>query len=57
MKRILVADDDKQALKLFQRIFQDLDYELAFADNGADALEKSRAFAPDLMVLDIVMPG
>lgn len=57
MKRILVADDDKQALKLFQRIFQDQDYELAFADNGADALEKSREFAPDLMVLDIVMPG
>jgi CheY-like chemotaxis protein len=49
-KEILIADSDKGDQEVFHRIFETADYELAFADNGEDALLKIKLFKPDLVI-------
>jgi len=57
MSRILVVDDEEKYLHSIQRIFLDTtDYELQYADNGYDALRLAGEFAPDVILLDIMMP-
>lgn len=57
MNRLLVVDDEPNNLKAIRRIFQDQPYELAFAANGPEAFEIAEKFRPDVVVLDIMMPG
>lgn len=54
--RILIVDDDPGVRRLLVTILQS-DYELAEAGSGEEALEKLPDFAPDLVLLDIRMPG
>ncbi|MBI4793004.1 MAG: hybrid sensor histidine kinase/response regulator [Deltaproteobacteria bacterium] len=57
MSRILVVDDEEKYLHSIQRIFLDTtDYELQYADNGYEALRLAGEFAPDVILLDIMMP-
>jgi signal transduction histidine kinase/CheY-like chemotaxis protein len=56
VKRVLVVDDDPDALDLFSRILQLCGVEVATASNGQHALDELRRAPPDLMLLDIVMP-
>ena len=53
---ILVIDDDKFAQKMVQRDL-DKDYSLFFADNGEEGLAKASQINPDIIILDIEMPG
>ena len=55
--RILVVDDDKSNCRLINRILAGHDYEMEFAYNGEDALDLLSDFEPDLIILDIAMPG
>ncbi len=55
-KRILVVDDDARSVEALERIVSG-DYEVASARCGADALEAVRTFGPDLVLMDIVLPG
>ncbi len=57
MNRILAVDDEKNNLKAIKRIFKDLDYMLEFAQSGEEALNLVNDFKPDLILLDIMMPG
>lgn len=57
MERILVVDDDPANLSMVRRILRSYPYELSFASNGEDALQITRSFAPDLIILDIMMEG
>ncbi len=57
MNRILVVDDEKSTLKAIARIFMNAAFELEFADNGKDALRAVDNFNPDLVILDVMMPG
>lgn len=57
-KRILVVDDDHKNLTAIKRIFwEDEDISLEFADNGKTALAKVQSFSPDIVLLDVSMPG
>jgi adenylate cyclase len=54
--RILVVDDTPDNLFLMNALLEDR-YEVVTADSGAAALEMARTQMPDLILLDIMMPG
>jgi DNA-binding response OmpR family regulator len=56
-KRILVVDDEEDVQILVCRILRDLGYEVQAASDGAQAMEMILVWRPDLLVLDLMMPG
>ena len=56
-KRILIVDDDRNALRLMSQALELEGYETIIADNGPEALTAAERERPDLIVLDVVMPG
>ena len=57
MSRILVVDDDPSVLAAFEQVLVEQDYEVTTASRGAAALEFLEVGQPDLIVMDIRMPG
>jgi two-component system, sensor histidine kinase and response regulator len=55
--RILVVDDSPDNSFLIQTILQDADYQVDVADSGPMALAKLEQAPPDLVLLDVMMPG
>jgi excisionase family DNA binding protein len=55
--RILVVDDDEMICKVLKRMFQKERYEVDIALNGFEAGIKMLKFNPDIIILDLVMPG
>jgi DNA-binding response OmpR family regulator len=55
-KRVLVVDDETRLAHLVRGYLEQDGYEVATAGNGREALLVSREFAPDLIVLDLMMP-
>ena len=53
---ILCVDDEEVILTFFQRAFENTDYTIYTASNGADALVMVREHHPDLVFLDVAMP-
>jgi DNA-binding response OmpR family regulator len=56
-KKILLADDEPHMMKLLELSLRKGGYTLIKAVNGQEAVEKSKTEMPDLIVLDVVMPG
>ena len=56
-KKILIADDDPDIRKIMTRFLSAEDYEVAVASDGFEAGTKVMDFKPDLLVLDLIMPG
>jgi two-component system response regulator MprA len=56
-RRILVVDDDPMVATTIQRVLRPEGYDVDVALGGAAALEQARARRPDLVVLDLMMPG
>jgi CheY-like chemotaxis protein len=56
-RKILIADDDPQILTMISQRLRRRGYEVAEAENGPKALEQARAVKPDVIVLDVLMPG
>ena len=56
-KRILVVDDEEGIQLLYREEFEDEGYEVISAYNGEDALSIFIEQPPDLVILDINMPG
>src|SRR2546423_14762251 len=54
---ILVVDDDPRITDLLRRILAYEGYSVAIAASGSEALNRSLERPPDLVVLDIMMPG
>lgn len=54
---ILVVDDDARLRGLLSRYLAGAGFRVTTAENAADARTKLRAINPDLMVLDVMMPG
>jgi adenylate cyclase len=55
--QILIVDDNHDNIDLIRDILGTLDYDIRVAMDGASALELARKHHPDLMVLDVNMPG
>jgi acetolactate synthase I/II/III large subunit len=56
--RILVVDDDRMQLRAIERVLRDQhQVELTLADNAIDAMIAVGALQPDLVIMDIIMPG
>ncbi len=56
-KRILLVDDEQGIQLLYRGEFEDDGYEVISAYNGEEALQKFSEEKPDLVILDINMPG
>lgn len=54
---ILVVDDDRVLLNLFGKVFSRLGLQVMLVNNGKDALELAKKHVPDVILLDIKMPG
>lgn len=57
MKTILIVDDQPELRQLVSLSLGEANYRLKQAENGAAALVQARIEAPDLVVLDLMMPG
>jgi two-component system, OmpR family, alkaline phosphatase synthesis response regulator PhoP len=57
VKKILIADDEPDILEIVQYNLQNEGYEVVTAKNGNEAIELAKRFNPDLIILDIMMPG
>ena len=55
-EKILIVDDDPNALRLIGYALQRQGYQIAIAQNGREALTKVQSEKPDLIVLDVMMP-
>src|SRR5499425_3177483 len=56
-RKILLADDSVTAQNMGRRILADAGYEVITVSNGSAALKKISEQRPDLIVLDVYMPG
>ena len=58
-KRILIVDDEELTVKLIREFIEGLDetFEMAEAYNGFEAGRLVQSFKPDIVILDIMMPG
>lgn len=57
MKKILVVDDEQNIRFLYKEELEEEGYSVELARNGEEALEKYPVVQPDLITLDIKMPG
>ncbi|MFZ1307333.1 MAG: response regulator transcription factor [Ferruginibacter sp.] len=57
VKKILIADDEPDILEIIQYNLQNEGYEVITAKNGNEAIDQAKRSMPDLIILDIMMPG
>ncbi|RLB58833.1 MAG: two-component system response regulator [Deltaproteobacteria bacterium] len=57
LPKILVADDDLEIQKMVRAALTTIGARLITAADGNDALDKLRREKPDLLILDVMMPG
>lgn len=57
MPRVLIVDDSPTETYAFQAMLEKHNYEVLTADNGADGVALARQELPDVVLMDIVMPG
>ncbi len=55
--RVLAAEDNRANRLVFSRLVREARIDLTFAENGREAVERFRARRPDLLFMDISMPG
>lgn len=56
MKTLLIVDDELKICELLSRFFQARGFQTDTAQSGFEAIDKLRAGAPDLLLLDVRMP-
>ena len=56
-KKVLIADDEDNVRELVWVSLEDEGYEIHEASDGDEAVVKARELKPDLIVLDVMMPG
>ena len=55
--RVLVVEDDEEIASVLQRSLRTEGYEVALSGDGIEALDLSRTFVPDLVILVLGLPG
>ncbi len=56
-KRILIADDEPNIVASLEFLMEQAGYEVKTVADGNEALAVVASFAPDLVLLDVMMPG
>jgi DNA-binding response OmpR family regulator len=56
-KKLLIVDDEAEICEFLKSFFEDRDYKVMIAHDGAGALEQVDCFKPEVVLLDIQMPG
>ncbi|MBU0756489.1 MAG: response regulator [Nanoarchaeota archaeon] len=56
-KNIFVVDDEYEIVELLKAVLEAENFNVITANNGAEALEKLKKTKPDLILLDMMMPG
>ena len=57
MAKILIIDDDIDLIKILSFHLKNANYESSYAEDGENGLKKAAEDKPDLIILDIQMPG
>jgi twitching motility two-component system response regulator PilH len=57
IKKILIVDDSPTERHVLNSLLTKAGYEVVSCDNGDDAIVKARLTMPDLILMDVVMPG
>ena len=57
MARILVVDDEKGITNIIKSLLSKEGHEVQIANEGTEAIKKIEAVNPDLVILDVMMPG
>ncbi len=56
-KKVLVIDDEPEILGLVQYAFENAGFEVSVCDSGRHAMEALAKAKPDLLVMDVMLPG
>ncbi len=56
-KKVLIVEDDPGVSRFFSFSLESEGYEVSTAMNGLEGLNKARAELPDVIILDIMLPG
>lgn len=57
MTRVLIVDDSPTETYVLREMLEKHDYEVTVAENGEDGIRQAHESAPDVILMDIVMPG
>jgi CheY-like chemotaxis protein len=57
VKKILFVDDEQELLDIYASKLEEVGYAVVCASNGAEGLQKAKAEKPDLILMDLKMPG
>jgi twitching motility two-component system response regulator PilH len=57
IKRILIVDDSPTERHVLNEMLGKAGFDVLASDSGEDAILKARAMRPDLILMDVVMPG
>jgi CheY-like chemotaxis protein len=57
LQKILLVEDDPQISEIYNTILQTHGYQVALAANYDEAVSQAKSFQPDLIILDVMIPG
>lgn len=56
-KRVLLVEDDSEMANLYREILQENFFDCEIARDASDCLELARTYHPNLIILDLMLPG
>jgi len=57
MAQVLIVDDSPTEAHVLKGMLEKNGFEVATAENGTEGIERAKALKPDLILMDVVMPG
>jgi len=57
MAKVLIVDDSPTEIHIFSSALADAGYEVMIATDGEEGVQKAATLMPDLILMDVVMPG
>lgn len=57
VRKLLIIDDEAEICEFLKSFFEDRDFKVLTGRSGEEAIEKVATFQPDIVLLDIQMPG